>query len=213
MRHAEVLSLLADVRLIAILRGDFGDRILDIVDALVDGGIRMLEVSTVSANYAGAIAAIVRQHGRQVAVGAGTVLNLDHLATVIDAGASFIVSPDGNKDVIEETRKGGCASFPGVFTPTEITTAIRYGADAVKLFPAATLGPGFVRGVRGPLPDLKMIPTGGVNLHNIEEWFRAGAHAVAIGSELVNAANVDDLKALSDKARQYSQAAMRRAHG
>jgi 2-dehydro-3-deoxyphosphogluconate aldolase/(4S)-4-hydroxy-2-oxoglutarate aldolase len=215
LRHDDVLSLLADARLIAILRGDFGDRLLDIVNALVDGGIRLLEISTVSTHYAEAIGEIVKVHGGRLAVGAGTVLNLVHLETVVDAGASFIVSPDLNKEVVEETRRQGCASFPGAFTPTEITSAIRYGADAVKLFPASALSPAFVRGLRGPLPDLKMIPTGGVNLDNIEEWFGAGAYAVAIGSELVNAAEAGaiDLKALSYKARQYSQAAMRQTHG
>jgi 2-dehydro-3-deoxyphosphogluconate aldolase/(4S)-4-hydroxy-2-oxoglutarate aldolase len=215
LRHAEVLDVLSNVRLIAILRGDFGDLLLEIANALIDGGICLLEVSTVSTNYADGIRDIVKLHGDRIAVGAGTVLNSVHLANVIDAGASFIVSPDSSKDVIEETRKRGCASFPGVFTPTEITSAIRYGADAVKVFPASALGVSFVRGVRGPLPDVKMIPTGGVNLDNIEEWLKAGAYAVAIGSELVSATDIRalDLKALSDKARQYSRAARRPAHG
>lgn len=212
--RAKVLDVLAETRLIAILRGNFGERLIDIASALIDGGVRMLEISTVSKNYAEGIRDIARLHGDRVIVGAGTVLNTEHLAKVIAAGASFIVSPDSNREVIEESRKQDCASFPGVFTPTEITAAIRYGADAVKVFPASALGTSFVRRVRGPLPDVKMIPTGGVNLENVDEWFQAGAYAVAMGSELVGTSDIHafDANVLTARARKFALAARRPSH-
>ncbi len=210
MNREQVIETLQQARLIAILRGKFDSNELEIANALVEGGVRLMEVSTISADYKQVIRRLSEAFGHRVAVGAGTVLNLRQLAEVTDAGASFIVSPNSDHEVIKETRRLGCASFPGAFTPTEILRAVESGADAVKLFPAASLGPSFVRGVRGPLPDVKLIPTGGVTQSNIAEWFNAGAWAVAVGSELVDTKTIQSTgyDALALCARSFTQAAV-----
>jgi 2-dehydro-3-deoxyphosphogluconate aldolase/(4S)-4-hydroxy-2-oxoglutarate aldolase len=203
-----VMQTLQESRLIAILRGDFAGKEIDIAGALVEGGVRVMEVSIVSKDYKNVIARIAQNFGSRVSIGAGTVLTIEQLNEVTGSGATFVVSPDCNDAVVAETRRLGCASFPGAFTPTEIVRALNSGADAVKLFPASSLGPDFVRGVRGPLPAIKLIPTGGVNLDNIGRWFGAGAWAVAIGSELVDAGTVRsaDWDHLAQRARSYTNA-------
>lgn len=211
MKRKQVVELLQQSGLIAILRGNFDGKEVEIAHALIEGGIRLMEVSIVSANYKKVIERIATAFGDQIAIGAGTVLNLEQLAEVTGCGASFIVSPDSNDRVIEKTREFDCASFPGAFTPSEIVRARASGADAVKLFPASALGTGFVRALRGPLPDIKLIPTGGVHLHNLAEWFDAGAWAVAIGSELVDAKTIEagDWNLLAGRARSFVRGAER----
>jgi Entner-Doudoroff aldolase len=209
-----VMQTLGQSRLIAILRGDFEGKELDIAGALIEGGFRAMEVSIVSKEYKTVIARIAQSFGSRISLGAGTVLTVEQLNEVADAGATFIVSPDSNDAVIAATRKLGCASFPGAFTPTEIVSAFHAGADAVKLFPASTLGPGFVRAVRAAMPGIKLIPTGGVALNNVEHWFGAGAWAVAIGSELVDASTVRsaDWGHLAERARSFTGAVSGTAH-
>jgi 2-dehydro-3-deoxyphosphogluconate aldolase / (4S)-4-hydroxy-2-oxoglutarate aldolase len=209
-----VVQTLQESRLIAILRGDFEGKELDIAGALVEGGVGAMEVSIVSKDYKNVITRIAQNFGSRILVGAGTVLTVEQLNEVASSGATFVVSPDSNDAVIAATRRLGCASFPGAFTPTEIVKAFNSGAHAVKLFPASSLGPNFVRGIRGPLPAMKLIPTGGVGLDNIEAWFGAGAWAVAIGSELVDAQTVRsaDWNLLAQRARSFTKAVSGAAH-
>ncbi len=214
MDNQLVAQVLEDSKLIAILRGDFEGKELDIAGALIEGGCRAMEVSIVSKDYKGVIARIARAFGRSICLGAGTVLTVEQLNEVTDAGATFIVSPNSNDAVIGATRKLGCASFPGAFTPTEIVHALDAGANAVKLFPASSLGPGFIRAIRAALPDIKLIPTGGVGLINIESWLDAGAWAVAIGSELVDAGTVRSAnwRLLAERTRAFANAASGAGH-
>jgi 2-dehydro-3-deoxyphosphogluconate aldolase/(4S)-4-hydroxy-2-oxoglutarate aldolase len=132
------------------------------------------------------ISRLVRTFGSRLAIGAGTVLEPDEVKRVADLGAAFIVSPNRNIRVIEMTKKLGLASFPGAFTPSEAIEACDAGADAVKLFPAMCLGPGFVKALRGPLPTMRTVPTGGVDAKTAGAYFDAGAWAVGVGSELVS---------------------------
>jgi len=185
MNRETSLALLQQHRLLAILRGDFQDNAVPIARELFEAGIRVLEFSTVSAAWAENIRALTQAFGDRLAVGAGTVLHVDHVRQAADAGASFVVSPNTNPAVITATHNFDMASFPGALTPTEILLALESGADAVKLFPAAVFGPSYVRALRGPFPSLRLIPTGGVHAGNLREYFQNGAWAVAIGSELV----------------------------
>jgi Entner-Doudoroff aldolase len=190
MSRTTVLDLLERRRLLAIFRGDFRDKAVDLAGVLYEAGLRVVEVTTVSPGWAKHISAVVDAFG-DMAVGAGTVLTAEQVQQAADAGASFIVSPDTNGNVIAATRALGLASFPGALTPTEILRAVELGADAVKLFPASALGPSYLRALRGPLPSLRFIPTGGVHSGNIREYLERGAWAVAVGSELVRSNEAD----------------------
>jgi 2-dehydro-3-deoxyphosphogluconate aldolase / (4S)-4-hydroxy-2-oxoglutarate aldolase len=212
MTRDEALRAVQEHRLIAILRGDFVGREVSLARALLESGVRVLEVSTVSPDYGLMIRRIADALGEQMAIGAGTVLSGEHVAAAADAGASFMVAPNTHAAVIAEARKAHLAVFPGAYTPTEILQAVDCGADAVKLFPATTLGPEYVRAIRGPLPRVRLIPTGGIDLNNIARFFDAGTWAVAVGSELVRSDEDDGEKwaGLRDRARRFVELARKR---
>jgi len=172
-------------RIIAILRGDFAGREEDIVAAMIAGGLSAVEVTLNSRDAFAAINRLANRFGSQMAVGAGTVLTPNEVLRAADAGARFIVSPNRDVAVIEETKKRGLISLPGCFTPSEVVEAINAGADAAKLFPANSLGPAFVKALRGPLPTIRTVPTGGVTAELAREYFAAGAWAIGAGSELI----------------------------
>lgn len=172
-------------RIIAILRGDFAGREEDIVAAMIAGGLTAVEVTLNSRDAFAAINRLANRFGSQMAVGAGTVLTPNEVLRAADAGAQFIVSPNRDVAVIEETKKRGLISLPGCFTPSEVVEAINAGADAAKLFPANSLGPAFVKALRGPLPSVRTVPTGGVTAELAREYFAAGAWAIGAGSELI----------------------------
>ncbi len=185
MNHQQILSQIEQGRVIAILRGDFAGREAAMVEALISGGITAVEVTLNSPNALTKISQLAQEFSSRCAIGAGTVLTTTEVQQVAEAGGTFIVSPNCDVAVIKETRRLGLASFPGCFTPTEVVQAMAAGADAAKLFPATSLGPGYVKALRAPLNDVKLIPTGGVTPENAVEYLRAGAWAVGIGSELI----------------------------
>lgn len=189
-------------RVIAILRGRFHGREEEIVAAMREGGLTAVEVTLNSPDALSAINRLAKQFGATMAVGAGTVLKAEEVERAAAAGAGFIVSPNRDLRVIEMTKRLNLTSLPGCFTPSEIVEAINAGADAAKLFPANALGPGFVRALRGPLPDVRTVPTGGVTPELAREYFAAGAWAVGAGSELLGK-NFDDLAGLRDRAAAY----------
>lgn len=172
-------------KIVAILRGDFAGRETDIVAAMVAGGLTAVELTLNSPDAFAAINRLAKGFGSEMAVGAGTVLTPDEVLRAADAGAQFIVSPNRDIAVIEQTKKLNLVSLPGCFTPSEVVEAINAGADAAKLFPANSLGPAFVKALRGPLPQIRTVPTGGVTAELAREYFAAGAWAVGAGSELI----------------------------
>jgi len=172
-------------KIVAILRGDFAGREEEIVAAMVEGGLTAVEVTLNSRDVMAAIHRLAKRFGSQIAVGAGTVLTPNEVLRAADVGAQFIVSPNRDIAVIEQTKKSGLVSLPGCFTPSEIVEAINAGADAAKLFPANALGPAFVKALRGPLPNIRTVPTGGVTAELAREYFAAGAWAIGAGSELI----------------------------
>jgi Entner-Doudoroff aldolase len=205
MTHSEVIAQIQATRVISILRGDLRGTALDIASALAEAGIRALEISIVSPEYARAIRSLADGFGSRLAIGAGTVLTDEECREVADCGASFIVSPNCDPRVIETTRRLGMASFPGAFTPTEIVVADRSGADAIKIFPANLVGPRALTLLSGPFPKMRFIPTGGITLENSLPYFAAGAWAVGVGSELVHASDCrnPDISALMERARGF----------
>ncbi len=168
------------------MRGDYGAIAEEIVAATSDVGLTAVEVTFNSPGVLEMIRRLAARFGDRMAVGAGTVLKPSEVEQAADAGARFIVSPNLNLEVISTTKRLGLVSLPGCFTPSEIVTAIDAGADAAKLFPASSLGVGFVKALRGPLPDVRVVPTGGVTPEMARQYFDAGAWAVGVGSELVS---------------------------
>jgi len=184
---------------VAVLRAPTADAFAAVSDVLVEAGITALEVTLTSRGALEAIAGLRRQLPEHVAVGAGTVLGIDDAKASMDAGAAFLVSP-----VYLPALDGlDVPVYPGAFTPTEIFTASRGGAPIVKLFPAATVGPRFLKDVHGPLPGVRIMPTGGIEIGDIATWLTAGAVAVGLGGPLLgDAAAGGSLPQLAARARR-----------
>jgi 2-dehydro-3-deoxyphosphogluconate aldolase/(4S)-4-hydroxy-2-oxoglutarate aldolase len=184
---------------VAILRAPTADSFAAVATVLVDSGITALEVTLTSHGAIEAIAGLRRQLPESVAVGAGTVLTLDEAKAAVDAGASFLVSPVLDAELVGQSP---VPFYPGTRTPTEIYGAHRAGAPLVKLFPAAGLGPQFLRDLRGPLPQIGIMPTGGIKIEDIADWLFAGAKAVGVGGPLIgDATSGGSLDALRARAR------------
>jgi 2-dehydro-3-deoxyphosphogluconate aldolase/(4S)-4-hydroxy-2-oxoglutarate aldolase len=209
----EVLEVIHANCIIAIVRLDDLSTAIDLTRALLDGGIRALEFTLSNPDAIKAMAevkAALPEFGRGDAViGIGTVLNPDQALTAEEAGAQFIVSPTTNLATIAVCRQLQIAVMPGAFTPTEILGAWEAGASAVKVFPARSVGPSYVKEVREPLPFLRLIPTGGINQANIGDYLKNGAFAVGVGGNLVDKQLVAtrDWAAITDRAQAFAGAA------
>jgi 2-dehydro-3-deoxyphosphogluconate aldolase / (4S)-4-hydroxy-2-oxoglutarate aldolase len=179
------LEQIADARVVAVVRSNSGDEAVQRAAALIGGGVDVVEVAFTTPDAAQAITAIVQEHPNAL-VGAGTVLDEATARIAILAGARFLLSPTLSSAVINTARRYGTAAIPGVQTPTEMLLAREAGADAVKLFPAGTLGPGYLKAVLAALPELSVIPTGGVAIDGITAWLDAGAVAVGVGGALTS---------------------------
>jgi 2-dehydro-3-deoxyphosphogluconate aldolase/(4S)-4-hydroxy-2-oxoglutarate aldolase len=175
---------------VAIIRMKDPSAIRGVVDALMEGGVRVLEVTMTVPGAVEVIRALAPTMPAEFILGAGTVTDALTAAHVIDAGAKFVVCPVFRPEIIETCHRYSVCVMPGCFTPTEILNAWDAGADVVKVFPATALGPTFIRDVRGPLPQVKLMPTGGVTLDNAGEWIRAGAVAVGVGGALLDSAAI-----------------------
>jgi 2-dehydro-3-deoxyphosphogluconate aldolase / (4S)-4-hydroxy-2-oxoglutarate aldolase len=171
---------------VAVIRLADGAGLRAVADALAAGGVRALEVTMTVPRAAALIEELATALPPEFIVGAGTVLDAVTAREVIAAGAQFIVSPVFRRSVLETAHQHGIAALPGCFTPTEILDAWEAGADIVKVFPATALGPGFFSDLRGPLPHVRLMPTGGVTRENAGDWIRAGAAVVGVGTALVD---------------------------
>lgn len=185
MNTSSTFEQIAAGRLIAIMRGDFDGRESEIVAVLHETGFTAVEVTLNSPGALTTIQQLAAQFGAAMAIGAGTVLTVEAVEQAANAGARFIVSPNRDAAVIAATKRHGLVSLPGCFTPSEIVEALNAGADAIKIFPATTLGPAYIKAVRAPLNQVRLVPTGGVTPEKAREYFAAGAWALGIGSELV----------------------------
>ena len=191
MREAIIQKVL-DKKIIAIVRGVYGEDALNLAKALYAGGIELLEVTFDQSKpeslnrTSDTVRLLCQELGDKMYFGAGTVTTIEMLNLAKEAGASFIVSPDFNPEVIKATVEAGMVSMPGAMTPTEILTAYRAGADFVKVFPTAGLGSSYIKAVRGPLNHIRLLAVGGVNEKNIAEFLAAGCVGAGVGGNLVN---------------------------
>jgi len=194
---AQALERIAAARLIAIVRTGDLDEALRVTEAVHGAGVEIVEYSLAGDAALAAIRACRERFGDAVLLGAGTVLTGQQAAVAVDAGADFLIAPNVDAEVLESASGLGVLHIPGALTPTEIVLATRLGAPAVKLFPAARLGSAYVRDLRGPLPDLRLIATGGVFAGNAAEFLEAGCIAVAAGGALATG-DPDAARALVD---------------
>ena len=185
------LARIREIGIIPVSRAERADVAMDVVDTLVGAGLTIAEITMTVPGAIEAIRSVRKRLGDKVLVGAGTVTDADTVRRAIDAGAQFIVSPCLVPEVIETARHADTAVLPGALTPTEVFQAFRLGGDLVKVFPAQNAGgAAYLRALRGPFPDIPLVPTGGVTLENLREMFDAGAVAVGVGSELISKADL-----------------------
>jgi len=202
-----ILSQILQNKIVAIIRGADPKNVASIVQALFEGGIRIVEITLNSENAFELIRGLSENMRDKMLIGAGTVLNVQSAEIAIAHGAQFIISPSLDIAVIKLVKQKKLVSIPGAFTATEIVTAFNAGADIVKVFPA--LNPEYIKDLRGPLSHIPLMPTGGINIHNIVEFKKAGAVAFGVGSSLVDASqqiNENSLQQLAIKAKQFVQA-------
>jgi 2-dehydro-3-deoxyphosphogluconate aldolase / (4S)-4-hydroxy-2-oxoglutarate aldolase len=192
---------------VAIVRGRRAEHLDAVLDALVDSGIRSLEVTLNTPGALEAIRRAVARFGEEVSVGAGTVRSVADVEDAVAAGAQFLVSPHTDPALGARARELSAAYLPGALTPTEIVAAWNSGAAAIKLFPARLGGPRYLRDLREPLPDIPIVPTGGVSAENVAEWFAAGAVAVGVGGSLIgDALETGDVASLAARALELVKA-------
>ena len=177
---------IADAGVIAVIRAPSKESLIDIAQALLAGGVPGIEVTMSTPKAIAGIEMLADQLGDKCVVGVGTVLDAATAKDAIQAGAQFVVSPMFEPEIVETTKRYGKISVPGAFTPTEIMRAWGAGADVVKVFPSTALGPSYFKDILAPLPQLKLTPTGGVDLKNAGEWIKAGAVFLGAGSALVS---------------------------
>ena len=190
MTRTEITQAIESLGVVAVIRLQDPARLRAVIDAIAAGGVRAIEVTMTVPRAIEMIREIAPALPADVWFGAGTVLDSDTAKRVIDAGARFVVSPVFRRDVINACHAREVPAMPGCLTPTEILDASDAGADIVKVFPATTFGPGYLKDVRAPLPHVKLMPTGGVTLDNAGDWIRAGAVAVGVGSALLDGAAI-----------------------
>jgi 2-dehydro-3-deoxyphosphogluconate aldolase/(4S)-4-hydroxy-2-oxoglutarate aldolase len=206
---ARVLEDLTAGGIVPVIRADSADTAVLIVEALVAGGIRTLEITMTVPDAIGAIRTVAERFGRDVLLGAGTVTSRALAEGSIDAGAEFLVTPCVVPEVIAVARERGVAVLPGAMTPTEVFAAWSAGGDIIKIFPASNVGgASYLKALKGPFPHIKLCPTGGVNLQTIGDFVKAGASAVGVGGELVSKAAIDrgDFDEITRLASEYVKA-------
>jgi 2-dehydro-3-deoxyphosphogluconate aldolase/(4S)-4-hydroxy-2-oxoglutarate aldolase len=186
-KRKAIVAAVEAAGVVAVIRLKEPEKLRAVIDAIAEGGVRALEVTMTVPGAIELIRGLAPSLPPGFILGAGTVLDPDTAARVIDAGAQFVVSPVFRRGVIDACHAYDTPAMPGCFTPTEILEAWDAGADVVKVFPATALGPTFFKDVRGPLPQVKLMPTGGVSLDNAGDWIRAGAVAVGVGTALLDA--------------------------
>lgn len=210
----QVLQTIQMDKVVVIARNVPADVICDLAGAIFEGGLHCIEVTFNHSDAGGientlkSIRLLGTHFSNKMHIGAGTVLAEDEVKMAAEAGASYIISPDMREEVIRETKKQQLISIPGAMTPTEIRSARDFGADLVKLFPASSLGPAYFKAIRGPLPDIPLLATGGINAGNIGQYLSAGAVGAGVGGNLVSLKSIydGDFAAITRAAQEYVSA-------
>jgi len=206
MEKRDVFNRMISEALIPVIRVSSAKEAIDVADALKEGGVSFLEITMTVQGAIDVIKELAQKYKDEIVMGAGTILDPETGRAALLAGAQFIVSPTLNLDLIQLAHRYSAVVIPGAMTPTEILTAWNAGADMVKVFPAAQLGgPEYLKAIRGPLPQILLVPTGGVNLQNAGAFIKAGATALGVGGELVDKKAIKDKKfnVITENARAY----------
>lgn len=182
----DILDELIRKKIVAVIRIDQSADLVDVSKALIDGGVTFVEITTTVPNALQAIERTASCLGNDIQIGAGTILSSQQAVAAIDAGASYIISPILDSEIILTCKKADVAVMPGCMTPTEVFNGWMCGADVVKIFPADLGGPVYFKNLKGPFPDIRIMPTGNVNLNNAVEFLNAGACALGVGGALVS---------------------------
>ena len=208
MSRHEDLSRVLNSGIVAVIGSTSSEQLVEVARALYEGGVDVLEVTFTVPRALEIIAAVRKALGDKVLLGAGTVLDPETARAAFLAGAEFLVSPTVNLDVIKLGNRYDKLVMPGAFTPTEILTAWEAGAQVIKVFPADIGGPAYLKTLHGPLPQVRLLPTGGVNLKTIADFLKAGACAVGLGGALVEpkAVQTGDMARIKSLAQQYVEA-------
>jgi len=201
--------MLTDPGIIAVVRAQRADQVNRLSEALLAGGVSSIEITMTTPDAIGAIRAARQAMRDRALIGVGTVLDAATCSAAIEAGAEFVVTPICRTELIAMAHAADRPIMIGAYTPTEAQLAHEAGADFVKIFPADSLGPGYMKSIRAPLPHLRLVPTGGVDVHNVSDFFKAGCVALGVGSSLVSAKILQaaDWPALTRKAAEFVQAA------
>jgi 2-dehydro-3-deoxyphosphogluconate aldolase/(4S)-4-hydroxy-2-oxoglutarate aldolase len=205
VKKNDTLNIIRSTGVIAIMRAQTSDQLVAAAEAIRQGGVQAIEVTMTTPGALGVIAEAKAKYGADVAFGAGTVLDPESGRAAILAGADFIVGPSLNLGLIELCNRYGIPVVPGCYTPTEILTGWEAGADFIKLFPASVGGPDLVKAILAPLPQVQIIPVGGVDLNTAAEFIKKGAVALGVGSDLVNQKLLDagNMEELTRRAAAY----------
>ncbi|MGH3086640.1 MAG: bifunctional 4-hydroxy-2-oxoglutarate aldolase/2-dehydro-3-deoxy-phosphogluconate aldolase [Rubrobacteraceae bacterium] len=201
------LRRVRELGLLAVVRGESREAALEVVGALVEGGVLGIEVTFTTPEASGVMKDLDEEYGDIILLGAGTVINHEQVERAAEAGATFLVSPGCDPDLLPAMLDTGLLTLPGALTPSEVMLARRLGAPAVKLFPGSSGGPSYLKALLGPFPDIAFVPTGGVSLDNIADWFAAGAFAVGAGSSLAPPSlEGRDRGKVAENARRFAEA-------
>jgi 2-dehydro-3-deoxyphosphogluconate aldolase/(4S)-4-hydroxy-2-oxoglutarate aldolase len=184
VNKAETLQKIEQLGILAVLRGPSPDLTIKMVAALIEGGVTGIEITYSTPNASEVVRSLDQEFGSQILLGMGTLTVPEQVEEAKEAGAKFLVSPHIEKTLASEMASCGLPVMMGALTPSEVMKARAYGSDVVKMFPGSLGGPTYMKALKGPFPDIPMMPTGGVNENNLGEWFAAGAFAVGAGSNL-----------------------------
>jgi 2-dehydro-3-deoxyphosphogluconate aldolase / (4S)-4-hydroxy-2-oxoglutarate aldolase len=192
MNKDEILEKLIRLGAVAVIRMNDSEKLKRVSEAIHKGGVSAIEITMTTPNALAVIEILSKTMGDEIIIGVGSVLDPQTAIDAINAGARFVVSPVFKPDIVETVKKLNIPVMPGAFSPTEIQAAYEQGADIVKVFPADVIGMAFFKAIRGPMPYLKLMPTGGVTLTNAGEWLKAGACAVGVGTALLDKKAIDE---------------------
>lgn len=198
-----IIQKMTDIGLVAVVRAENADEAIKISDACLEGGCPSIELTFTVPGAHKVIETLADKYNGDLILGAGTVLDSETARIAILSGASYIVSPSFNLETAKLCNRYRVPYIPGCMTINEVITAMEAGADIIKIFPADLFGPKIIKDIKGPLPQAKMMPTGGVDVDNVDQWIKAGAVAVGAGSSLTKGAKTGDYKLISDTAKQF----------
>lgn len=206
MKKYKILNQLHEHYLVAVVRGSNEDETKKIIDEIIRGGFKNIEITFTVPNAESVIERVNKEYGNDIVLGAGTVLDATTARIAISKGAQYIVSPHLDTEISKVCNIYSIPYLPGCSSASEIIEALRYGSDLVKLFPGGHLGASFIKDIKGPIPNVELMPSGGVNLENISEWIEKGSFAVCIGSDLTKGFNGNNYEVISEKAKAYVDA-------